>query len=89
VPAGDERLLRHLLAANFLFQGTRGESVGLEASSGRAMLCRQFDPAITSPAAGVELFRRFADTANRWRQHLAEFPAAEPAGNPAEQFLRA
>jgi len=36
VQPGDEALLRHLLEANFLFQGTRGESVGLEASTGRA-----------------------------------------------------
>jgi len=89
VQPGDEALLRHLLEANFLFQGTRGESVGLEASTGRAMLCRQFDTATTSPAAGVELFRRFADTANRWREHLLEFPATAPGSTPTENLLRA
>lgn len=87
VPPGDEALLRHLLEANFLFQGTRGESVGLEASTGRAMLCRQFDPATTSPVAGVDLFRRFADTAKRWRAHLVDFPTS--ATNAAENLLRA
>ena len=90
VPAGDERLLRHLLAANFLFQGTRGESVALEESTDRAMLCRQFCPSRLSPAEGVELFRQFADTATRWRQHLAEVPAtAAAARSPAEALLRA
>lgn len=89
VQPGNEALLRHLLEANFLFQGTRGESVGLEASTGRAMLCRQFDPATTSPAAAVELFRRFADTASRWREHLLEFPATAPGSTPAENLLRA
>ena len=90
VSAGDERLLRHLLAANFLFQGTRGESVGLEESTDRAMLCRQFSPSCLSPAEGVELFRQFADTATRWRQHLAEVPAtAAAARSPAEALLRA
>jgi hypothetical protein len=89
VQQGDEALLRHLLEANFLFQGTRGESLGLEASTGRAMLCRQFNPATTSPAAGVELFRRFADTASRWREHLAELPATAPDHTVADHFLRA
>ena len=90
VPAGDERFLRHLLAANFLFQGTRGESVALEESTDRAMLCRQFCPSRLSPAEGVELFRQFADTATRWRQHLAEVPAtAAAARSPAEALLRA
>jgi hypothetical protein len=89
VQPGDEALLRHLLEANFLFQGTRGESVGLEASSGRAMLCRQFDPATTSTAAGVELFRRFADTASRWREHLVEFSSTATVSTPAENLLRA
>jgi hypothetical protein len=90
VPAGDERLLRHLLAANFLFQGTRGESVGLEESTDRAMLCRQFSPSRLSPAQGVELFRQFADTATRWRQHLAEGPdTTTPANSATEALLRA
>ena len=90
VPAGDERLLRHLLAANFLFQGTRGESVGLEESTDRAMLCRQFSPSRLSPAEGVELFRQFADTATRWRQHLAEGPdTTTPVNSATEALLRA
>jgi hypothetical protein len=89
VQPGDEALLRHLLEANFLFQGTRGESLGLEASTGRAMLCRQFDPGTTSTAAGVDLFRRFANTASRWREHLAEFPATARGSTPAENLLRA
>jgi hypothetical protein len=89
VPAGDERLLRHLLAANFLFQGTRGESVALEESTDRAMLCRQFSPSRLSPAEGVELFRQFADTATRWREHLDEMPASTSANSAAEALLRA
>lgn len=89
VPAGDERLLRHLLAANFLFQGTRGESVALEESTDRAMLCRQFCPSRLSPAEGVELFRQFADTATRWREHLDEVPVSPSANSAAEALLRA
>ena len=89
VPAGDERLLRHLLAANFLFQGTRGESVALEESTDRAMLCRQFCPSRLSPAEGVELFRQFADTATRWREHLDEVPVSTSASSAAEALLRA
>jgi hypothetical protein len=64
--------------------------VGLEESTDRAMLCRQFSPSRLSPAEGVELFRQFADTATRWRQHLAEGPdTTTPANSATEALLRA
>jgi len=71
LPAGcGEQRCRELLTANFLFRGTRGETISLEDSTDRIMLCQQFDPEKTTTADAVDTFRRFADTASQWRNHL-------------------
>lgn len=71
LPAGcGEQRCRELLVANFLFRGTRGETISLEDSTDRIMLCQQFDPEKTTTADAVDTFRRFADTASQWRNHL-------------------
>ena len=69
-PGCGEVRCRELLAANFLFRGTRGETISLEDTTDRIMLCQQFDPEKTATADAVETFRRFADTASQWRNHL-------------------
>lgn len=70
--AGDSegRLARTLLSANFLFRGTRGETLSLEEETGRVFLCLQTDAAAISAAKAVERFTAFLDTAERWREHF-------------------
>ena len=74
---------RELLAANFLFAGTRGETLSLEGETGRIFLCARIESAQVSIEHALDLFTRFIDTAERWRAHLEAGPASArpmPAG---------
>jgi hypothetical protein len=68
-------LARTILSANFLFRGTRGETLSLEEETGRVFLCLQTDTTGTTVAKAMERFTAFLDTAERWREH---FPAPGP-----------
>jgi hypothetical protein len=63
-------LARTLLSANFLFRGTRGETLSVEDETGRVFLCLQTDAAAISAAKAVERFTAFLDTAERWSEHF-------------------
>jgi hypothetical protein len=63
-------LARTLLSANFLFRGTRGETLSLEEETGRVFLCLQTDTTGTTVAKAMERFTAFLDTAERWREHF-------------------
>lgn len=64
------KLARTLLSANFLFRGTRGETLSLEEETGRVFLCLQTDAAAISALKAMERFTAFLDTAKRWREHF-------------------
>jgi hypothetical protein len=63
-------LARTLLSANFLFRGTRGETLSLEEETGRVFLCLQTDTTGTTVSQAMERFTAFLDTAERWREHF-------------------
>jgi hypothetical protein len=67
----DPERVRALLSANFLFGGTRGETLSLEPDSDEAYLCSGIDLDEVSPAHAIELFSRFVDTAKQWRALIA------------------
>lgn len=69
---------RALLAANFLFNGTRGESLSLEPGSGKVYLCAMRDMEADTPERLVEWITGFVDTAQQWRLRLASDYAAQP-----------
>ncbi len=77
-PLGDDpdgSLARSLLAANFLFSGTRGESLSLEPDTRKVFLCAAFSVANESAAPLIDWFEGFVDTAQHWRQRLQTDPA--------------
>jgi hypothetical protein len=66
----DGQRARTLLAANFLFSGTRGESLSLEPDTRKVFLCAAWAAAGNSPASLVEWLENFVDTARYWRNRL-------------------
>ena len=66
----DGALSRELLSANFLFSGTRGETLSLEPDTGKIFLCaaRSFEP--DSETAVINWLAGFVDTAQHWRIRL-------------------
>ena len=65
---------RSLLAANFLFQGTRGESLSLDPDSRIVFLCAALELASVDTDFAVNWFIRFADTARHWRSRWQSQP---------------
>jgi hypothetical protein len=76
-------LARTLLSANFLFRGTRGETLSVEDESGRVFLCLQTDASSITVTKAVERFTAFLDTAERWRDH---FPTLD--GQSSEEITQ-
>lgn len=70
---------QRLLQANFLFAGTRGETIALEPETQRLLVCARLEPAEVSLEHAVELFSRFVDTAQRWHDHLHSQGDESPA----------
>jgi hypothetical protein len=68
---GDPQRARALLAANFLFGGTRGETLSLEPDSDQVFLCAGIELGEVSTAHAIELIERFIDTAKQWRGLIA------------------
>jgi hypothetical protein len=68
-------LARTLLSANFLFRGTRGETLSLEEETGRVFLCLQTDAEGVTVAQAMDRFTAFLDTAGRWSE---DFPSPGP-----------
>jgi hypothetical protein len=68
----DPQRARALLAANFLFGGTRGETLSLEPESDQVFLCAGIELDELSTAHAIELIERFIDTAKQWRALLAK-----------------
>jgi len=66
----DGVLSRALLGANFLFSGTRGETLSVEPGTRNIFLCaaRSFGP--SSEAALIDWLAGFVDTAQHWRVRL-------------------
>ena len=61
---------RALLSANFLFVGTRGETLSVEPGTRVVFLCAMIDLAVVSIDHAVASFAGFVDTAQRWRERL-------------------
>lgn len=76
----DGQRSRALLAANFLFSGTRGESLSLEPDTRRVFLCAAFAAEGGSAVSLVEWLEGFVDTAQHWRRRLEarEPPSSTP-----------
>lgn len=76
-------LARSLLSANFLFRGTRGETLSLEEETGRIFLCLQTATSDVTVAQALERFTAFLDTAERWREN---FPTPGPITRDVPAF---
>lgn len=83
----DPQLPRALLAANFLFAGTRGESLSVESSSNRIFLCAGLDLDEVSAEHAIELFTRFIDTAKQWVGFLSG-QSSIPEHTSSSSFIR-
>ena len=70
--SSDPAHARGLLWANFLFGGTRGESLALEPEGDRVFLCREIELEVLSMEQAIERFEAFVDTARQWQRRLAE-----------------
>lgn len=81
----DGSLSRTLLGANFLFNGTRGETLSLETGTGKIFLCaaRPFGP--DSESALIDWLAGFVDTAQHWRRRLLNRDRV-PAPSPSESI---
>lgn len=84
----DPQLPRTLLAANFLFAGTRGESLSVENNGNRVFLCAGLDLDEISAEHAVELFTRFVDTAKQWIGFLSG-KSSIPEHSSSPLFIRA
>ena len=78
----DPEFARTLLKANFLFAGTRGETLSLEDGTDRVFLCTGIDLNEMPTGHAIELFTRFVDTARQWVGYLAGNTAA-PVQHPS------
>ena len=79
----DPARARGLLGANFLFGGTRGESLSLEPGGDRVFLCREIGLEVLSVEQAIERFEAFIDTSRQWQRRLAA-----PGGDALEQPLK-
>ncbi|MEN9774473.1 MAG: Tir chaperone protein (CesT) family [Pseudomonadota bacterium] len=70
--SGEAEQTRMLLSANFLFAGTRGETLSVDPESDRIFLCAGIDLAEVSVDHAIVIVERFIDTARQWRKALAE-----------------
>lgn len=68
----DPEHARGLLSANFLFGGTRGESLSLEPGGDRVFLCREIELEMLSVEEAIDRFEAFVDTARQWQSRLAD-----------------
>lgn len=68
----DPEHARGLLGANFLFGGTRGESLSLEPGGDRVFLCREIELEVLTVEQAIERFEAFIDTARQWQRRLAQ-----------------
>jgi hypothetical protein len=84
----DPKLARTLLSANFLFAGTRGESLSLESGTDRVFLCAGFDLDEISEQHAIELFSRFIDTARQWVGFLSGQSELPEHVMPPSSFIR-
>ena len=66
----DGAIARELLSANFLFQGTRGETLSFDPDSGSVFLCLMLDLDAVGIDRALEAFAEFVDTAGHWRHRL-------------------
>ncbi len=79
---------RGLLWANFLFGGTRGETLCLEPDDDRVFLCRELELGMFPVEQAIERFEAFVDTARQWQRRLAEASPGAPI-QPPQTFIRA
>ena len=85
----DGALSRALLSANFLFSGTRGETLSVEPDTGKICLCaaRSFEP--DSETAVIDWLAAFVDTAQHWRIRLLNRDRApSPATSESLNLVR-
>lgn len=68
--SGDADQARMLLSANFLFGGTRGETLSVDPDGDQIFLCAGIDLAEVSVEHAIVIVERFIDTAKQWRKVL-------------------
>jgi hypothetical protein len=78
---------RGLLWANFLFGGTRGETLSLEPDDDRVFLCRDIELGLLSVEQAIERFEAFIDTARQWQRRLEEAIPGVPV-QPLQAMLK-
>jgi hypothetical protein len=79
---GREEFFRILLEANFLFQGTTGETLCLNPESGEVMLCRVFPLDTTPVSVLLEEFTFFLQTTDFWADRIQSGTVLTDSENP-------
>ena len=85
-PDGGERLLRTMLEANNLFEGTVGATLALDAATGHCRLQKVEAPDALANDAEAKIVA-FVETALFWSRAIADFrPSSEDPENPSGVF---
>lgn len=85
-PQGREAVLVDLMAANLLFAGTQGATLGYDAETGMVLLALAVDVNVCDEGRFGRLMENFLRVARHWQQRLDAGPAAPAAAAapPAE-----
>ncbi len=83
-PSSDlESLYAILLNANYIFRGTKGATIGVEASSKSIVLIREERLENMQLARFEYIVEAFVSLAESWRERLGELSNEAPAGDPS------
>lgn len=84
-PLNAESVMGALLMANHLFRGTGGATISRDPETGGLFLCRYERLDLLDGDSVTEMFSKFIDTLEVWRDTIANFHA-ENAEGPLRNF---
>lgn len=76
-PLNAESVMNALLMANHLFRGTGGATISRDPDTGRLFLCRYERLDLLDGDGVTEMFSKFVDTLEVWRDTVANFHAED------------
>lgn len=88
---GRTTILEFCMAANLLWQGTAGATLGLDSADDSLVLARQFPVNQLEPGVLMDAVRQLSDTAMGWQRELADLTdriagiGTLPAALPGQQ----
>ena len=83
---GLEPIYTQLLDANYIFKGTQGATIGVEASSNSIVLIREERLENMQLSRFEATVKAFVDLAESWREKLNELTVEAPAGDDGSSW---